>query len=273
MWRPKKGAWTILEQRRLVLAIRAEAEPRDAPRGATGADAMPFKALFARADLPLINRGDAGARWIIPRRDERANATRTYERDRRAPQVPVNDRRDGFWRKVATHVPRRTPLQCRSKWHDDLDPVRFVKKTGWSDGELAALAAAVARHGPQPWTAISQEVGTGRSRADCRRRWYQMQRGGPRGSGGRRLVDPNADVDKRRAVSEPPAPAPAPAPAAPAPLPAPWTQHQTSEGRKYYHNSSTGETQWRRPAPESSRVCDRRRAAFDAGDKEWRKMY
>jgi hypothetical protein len=77
------------------------------------------------------------------------------------------------WDEIATLVPGRTQIQCRSRWKNVLDPSidRASRRTGtWTEDEVSKLKAAVRTHGDKNWGAIAALV-PGRTRSQCLSRW------------------------------------------------------------------------------------------------------
>jgi hypothetical protein len=72
------------------------------------------------------------------------------------------------WVKVAAMVPRRTNIQCRSRWVDHLDP--DITSGKWKAEEDAKLAEAVKKYGDNNWVAVAALV-PGRTDKQCRKRW------------------------------------------------------------------------------------------------------
>jgi hypothetical protein len=80
------------------------------------------------------------------------------------------------WAAIAAMVPGRTVNQCKSRWHNNLDP--SVAPTGvrtctWTDDEDLKLKAAVQTHGGKNWNAIATMV-PGRTHKQCYKRWYNV---------------------------------------------------------------------------------------------------
>jgi hypothetical protein len=77
------------------------------------------------------------------------------------------------WGAISALVPGRTLSQCRSKWHDALNPSidRTNSHTGkWAEDEDITLKDAVQTHGGKNWDAIATLV-PGRTHSQCRSRW------------------------------------------------------------------------------------------------------
>jgi hypothetical protein len=81
---------------------------------------------------------------------------------------------DKDWVAIAALVPGRTEKQCWSRWHDVLDPSIGRSSPGctgkWSENEDIKLKDAVQTHGTN-WAAIATCV-PGRTRNQCKKRWY-----------------------------------------------------------------------------------------------------
>jgi hypothetical protein len=80
------------------------------------------------------------------------------------------------WAAIASLVPGRAEKQCCARWHDTLNPsiAQTAGREGkWSKGEDIKLKDAVQTHGGKNWGAISALV-PGRTKAQCRHRWYDI---------------------------------------------------------------------------------------------------
>jgi hypothetical protein len=91
------------------------------------------------------------------------------------------------WAAVAALVPGRTRIQCRSRWHDALNPsitLAAGRSGAWTAFEDSMLKDAVQTHYYNGWVAISALV-PGRTRIQCRHRWHDV-------------LDPNIDRLNRR---------------------------------------------------------------------------
>jgi hypothetical protein len=78
------------------------------------------------------------------------------------------------WIAVAALVPGRTKVQCRNKWHHDLDAniAPANRRTGtWAEDEDIKLKDAVQTHGAKNWGAIAVLV-PGRTKSQCCMRWH-----------------------------------------------------------------------------------------------------
>jgi hypothetical protein len=78
------------------------------------------------------------------------------------------------WIAIAALVPGRTKIQCRSRWHNYLNPSidRTTAHTGkWKEDEDIKLKAAVQKHGGKDWVAIATLV-PGRTTKQCWNRWH-----------------------------------------------------------------------------------------------------
>jgi myb proto-oncogene protein len=78
------------------------------------------------------------------------------------------------WGAIAALVPGRTKTQCRSRWHDALDPCidgTNGRSGKWTADENLKLKDAVQTHGGKNWGATAALV-MGRTKAQCRKRWH-----------------------------------------------------------------------------------------------------
>jgi hypothetical protein len=78
------------------------------------------------------------------------------------------------WNKIAAMVPGRTVNQCKSRWHNYLDPsiVLVAGHTGaWTEDEDKKLKKAVQIHGGKNWNNIAAMV-QGRTVNQCKSRWH-----------------------------------------------------------------------------------------------------
>jgi hypothetical protein len=80
------------------------------------------------------------------------------------------------WSGIAALVPGRTKSQCRSRWHNTLDP--SVDRTPesrikWTTDEDDVLTDAVQIHAGTNWNAIAALV-PGRTRRQCNSRWHDI---------------------------------------------------------------------------------------------------
>jgi hypothetical protein len=78
------------------------------------------------------------------------------------------------WMQVATLVPGRTNIQCRSRWVTFLvltiDQTTTSNKGKWTEEESENLIEAVKKHGSNSWIAAAELV-PGRNSSQCRQRW------------------------------------------------------------------------------------------------------
>lgn len=74
---------------------------------------------------------------------------------------------DFKWAEIARSLPGRSPLQCRQRWTNSLDP--SINKAAWSQEEDAQLHALHTQHGDS-WSTICKEI-PGRTSQQCRYRW------------------------------------------------------------------------------------------------------
>jgi hypothetical protein len=80
------------------------------------------------------------------------------------------------WVAIAALVPGRTNIQCKSRWHNALDPsiYQMTGSTGkWEEEEDIKLKAAVQTHGGKNWVAIATLVPS-RTRLQCWNRWRNV---------------------------------------------------------------------------------------------------
>jgi hypothetical protein len=80
------------------------------------------------------------------------------------------------WVAIASLIPGRTNTQCRGRWHNFLNPsiTLSARRTGkWTEDEDIKLKAAVQMHGGKDWLRIATLV-SGRTRIQCRSRWYNF---------------------------------------------------------------------------------------------------
>jgi hypothetical protein len=78
------------------------------------------------------------------------------------------------WVAVAALVPGRTRKQCRSRWHDVLNPSidsTMARAGKWTPDEVDTLKDAVQTHGGKNWAAIAALV-PDRTDNQCRKRWH-----------------------------------------------------------------------------------------------------
>jgi hypothetical protein len=91
------------------------------------------------------------------------------------------------WIAITKLVPGRTKIQCRSRWHDTLNP-RIDRASGrsgkWAEDEDIKLKDAVQTYGGKNWDAIAVLV-PGRTRIQCHNRWKDV-------------LDPSIDRANRR---------------------------------------------------------------------------
>jgi hypothetical protein len=80
------------------------------------------------------------------------------------------------WAAIASLVPGRAQIQCRSRWHNVLDANsdRTPGRTGkWTEDEVIKLKAAVQTHGDKNWGAVAALV-AGRTKSQCLSRWKNV---------------------------------------------------------------------------------------------------
>jgi hypothetical protein len=86
----------------------------------------------------------------------------------------VQTHRGKNWDKIAALVPDRSNNQCRSRWHNRLDPSidrTPIERTGqWAEDEDIQLKDSVQMHGGKNWAAITALV-PGRAINQCKARW------------------------------------------------------------------------------------------------------
>jgi hypothetical protein len=116
------------------------------------------------------NRMTAGVHWTP---EEDAKLTSAVAKTKKKCLV-MEHRID--WVAIAALVPRRTNLQCQSRWYNALNPSidQTSGRTGkWKEDEDIKLKAAVQTDGGKNWAAIAELV-PGRTKIQCRNRWRNV---------------------------------------------------------------------------------------------------
>jgi hypothetical protein len=78
------------------------------------------------------------------------------------------------WVAIAALVPCRTRQQCRSRWHNVINPsiaLAAGREGTWTEDEDMKMKNAAQTHGCKNWGAIAALV-PGRTKIQCRNRWY-----------------------------------------------------------------------------------------------------
>ncbi|CAK9868430.1 unnamed protein product [Sphagnum jensenii] len=75
------------------------------------------------------------------------------------------------WKRIATHVPGRSEIQCRERWCNVLDP--SIKIEDWTPEENIRLKELVVKHGSHRWAAVASEMGC-RTDNQCFRHWKAL---------------------------------------------------------------------------------------------------
>jgi hypothetical protein len=73
------------------------------------------------------------------------------------------------WKKIASHLPGRSDVQCLHRWQKVLKP--GLVKGPWTPEEDATVAKLVKIHGQKKWSFIARQL-KGRLGKQCRERWY-----------------------------------------------------------------------------------------------------
>jgi len=73
------------------------------------------------------------------------------------------------WKKIASHLPDRTDVQCLHRWQKVLKP--GLIKGPWTPEEDATVVRLVQIHGNKKWSFIARQL-KGRLGKQCRERWY-----------------------------------------------------------------------------------------------------
>jgi len=73
------------------------------------------------------------------------------------------------WKKIATHLPGRSDVQCLHRWQKVLKP--GLVKGPWTPDEDRMVVELVQKHGQKKWSFIARQL-HGRLGKQCRERWY-----------------------------------------------------------------------------------------------------
>ncbi len=73
------------------------------------------------------------------------------------------------WKKIATHLPGRSDVQCLHRWQKVLKP--GLVKGPWTPQEDALVVELVQKYGHKKWSFIARQL-HGRLGKQCRERWY-----------------------------------------------------------------------------------------------------
>ncbi|KAL7464172.1 hypothetical protein ACHAXS_004510 [Conticribra weissflogii] len=73
------------------------------------------------------------------------------------------------WKKIATHLPGRSDVQCLHRWQKVLKP--GLVKGPWTADEDRMVVELVRKHGQKKWSFIARQL-HGRLGKQCRERWY-----------------------------------------------------------------------------------------------------
>lgn len=92
----------------------------------------------------------------------------TEEEDEQLRQA-VSEHSGKNWKKIATHLPGRSDVQCLHRWQKVLKP--GLIKGPWAPDEDATIVRLVEIHGQKKWSFIARHL-NGRLGKQCRERWY-----------------------------------------------------------------------------------------------------
>ncbi len=87
--------------------------------------------------------------------------------------VAVQRYPQGNWALIQNFVPHRTDVQCRERYHNNLDPA--MKRSPFTEEEDARLVSLVAIIGDKSWSHIAAELGGARTDNQCRRRFVSLE--------------------------------------------------------------------------------------------------
>ncbi|KAJ4795874.1 Myb-related protein 3R-1 [Rhynchospora pubera] len=73
------------------------------------------------------------------------------------------------WKKIASHFPDRTEVQCLHRWQKVLNPELI--KGPWNREEDQKIIELVEKYGPAKWSVIAKQL-PGRIGKQCRERWH-----------------------------------------------------------------------------------------------------
>jgi hypothetical protein len=80
---------------------------------------------------------------------------------------------DKDWSALSLHIPGRSKIQCRDRWHNGLNPsiaLMAGRKGKWEQDEDNKLKDAVKTHGDKGWAEIAALL-PGRTKHQCNQRW------------------------------------------------------------------------------------------------------
>jgi myb proto-oncogene protein len=167
----RTGKWTEDEDIKLKNAVRTHG----------GKDWDAISAL-----VPGRARSQCRSRWhevldpSIDRANGRTGQWTAVKDSKLKDAVQTHGGKD--WGAISALVPGRAESQCRSRWHNILNPSigrGNGRKGKWTEGEDSKLKDAAQTHGGKNWAAISALV-SGRTKTQCYYRW-------------RTTLDPNID--------------------------------------------------------------------------------
>jgi hypothetical protein len=148
----KRGKWTPEEDAKLNEAIENH-----------GKDWVVVAAMVPGRTNQLCRE-----RWV--RNLDPANGKKrkwTPEEDAKLTKAVKKHGKD--WMAAEAMIARRTSVQCRHRWTQNLDPANGMKRGKWTPEEETKLTKAVQKHG-KDWVAVAAMV-PGRSNQLCRLRW------------------------------------------------------------------------------------------------------
>jgi len=162
-----KGSWSELEERVLILAVRAKAHTLPSSSQNLGvASSSAEAAAAAAASLSSSSASSSSSSSSSP--------------STAGPPTPPLLLGVDFainWKDVSTHVPGRDGPKCREKWCNGLSPA--LRHGDWTSAEDDALQAGVASKGMGNWSAVAKESFPSGSRTDatCKLRWGKLKKG------------------------------------------------------------------------------------------------
>jgi hypothetical protein len=166
------GRWTFVEDAKLTSAVSNEGKKKHS-------NSNNWVAIAAL--VPGRTRIQCERRWrdalnpSIDRTTARTTGTWTEDEDIKL-KAAVQAHGGKHWAAIAALVSGRTQIQCRSRWHNTLDPSidQMTGSTGkWKEEEDIKLKAAVQTHGGKNWVTIAALV-PGRTRIQCSHRWHDI---------------------------------------------------------------------------------------------------
>lgn len=80
-----------------------------------------------------------------------------------------NGIKDRIWRKIASHIPNRSAIDCIHRWQRVVNP--SIVKGPWTKEEDKQVMNLVKKYGTKPWSMIAMHM-TGRIGKQCRERWH-----------------------------------------------------------------------------------------------------